>query len=149
MIQRWHIEETGQELTRKKVPGFLNISINKNWTASNVIHLGVFPIVETPKPEITNLEKVEPGERIRVDDEYYRTWIVIDKFKTQEEIDAYLLGLENAELQKISDIAKENLKEIDLKSIRNIREYIATKEDAPDFLKAYEADAINERSKIK
>ena len=46
-------------------------------------------------------------------------------------------------------IAKENLKEIDLKSIRNIREYIATKKDAPDFLKAYEADAINERSKIK
>ena len=87
MIQNWHVEATGQELPRNKVPGFLNTSMRKEWTASNVIGLGVFPIVETLQPEITTLQKIEPGERIKVGDEYHRTWNVVDK--TQEEIDSF------------------------------------------------------------
>ena len=44
--------------------------------------------------------------------------------------------------------AKAKLAEIDLKSIRSIREYIAAKPDAPAYLKAYEAQAIAERAVI-
>jgi len=41
------------------------------------------------------------------------------------------------------------LAEIDLKSIRSLREYIAAKEDAPEFIKNYEAEAALERQKLK
>jgi len=43
---------------------------------------------------------------------------------------------------------KAKLAEIDLKSIRPIREYLAAKPDAPEYLKTYEAQAIAERAVI-
>ncbi len=39
--------------------------------------------------------------------------------------------------------------EIDGKSIRDMREYIAAQPDAPQTLKDHENNAINERAKIK
>lgn len=53
------------------------------------------------------------------------------------------------------DIAIQNqtemaaLKEIDIKSIRDIREWIASQPDAPQMLKDREAQAIAARSRIK
>jgi hypothetical protein len=44
---------------------------------------------------------------------------------------------------------KRELREIDIKSIRSIREYITSKADAPQYLKDYEAQAIEKRGKIK
>jgi len=41
------------------------------------------------------------------------------------------------------------LKEIDLASIRSIREYLSKQEDGPEFLKNLETQAIIEREKIK
>ena len=41
------------------------------------------------------------------------------------------------------------LAEIDIKSIRAIREYIASKPDAPQFTKDLEAQAQAERAKLK
>lgn len=41
------------------------------------------------------------------------------------------------------------LQEIDIKSIRAIREYIAAKADAPQFVKDHETAARAERAKIK
>ncbi len=46
-------------------------------------------------------------------------------------------------------IAKANLKEIDLKSIRSIREWLATQETAPEWIKQREAEAEAERGKLK
>lgn len=43
---------------------------------------------------------------------------------------------------------KANLREIDLKSIRSIQEYLAEKEDASEYLKKYEGEAILERAKL-
>jgi hypothetical protein len=40
------------------------------------------------------------------------------------------------------------LAEIDLKSIRSIREWIAKQTDAPQYLKDYEAQAIEARAKL-
>lgn len=48
-----------------------------------------------------------------------------------------------------SNAAKVKLAEIDLKSIRSIREYIAAKADAPAILKTLETDAQAERVKVK
>ncbi len=45
--------------------------------------------------------------------------------------------------------AKEELKKIDLESIRAIREYILKQEDCPEILKNHETAAITERTKIK
>lgn len=41
------------------------------------------------------------------------------------------------------------LKEIDLKSIRSIREWLATQETAPEWIKAREAEAETERGKLR
>ncbi len=51
--------------------------------------------------------------------------------------------------KKESDAAKAKLNEIDLKSIRGIREYVAKQPDAPEYLKNYEAEFIAERLKIR
>lgn len=59
-------------------------------------------------------------------------------FKTQAEIDS-----------EASALARIKLSQIDEKSIRSIREYIAAKADAPAFLKTYEAQAQAERAKVK
>jgi len=44
---------------------------------------------------------------------------------------------------------KESLYEIDLKSIRSLREWLAAQTDAPQFVKDYEAKAAAERLKLK
>ena len=44
--------------------------------------------------------------------------------------------------------AKAKLIEIDLKSIRGIREWIATQPTAPQIVKDYEVEAIGERTKL-
>lgn len=41
------------------------------------------------------------------------------------------------------------LKEIDLKSIRSIREWLATQETAPEWIKQREAEAEAERGKLR
>lgn len=48
-----------------------------------------------------------------------------------------------------SMLAKAKLAEIDLRSIRAIREYLAAKPDAPQVLKDREAEAVAERAKLK
>jgi hypothetical protein len=44
--------------------------------------------------------------------------------------------------------AMARLQEIDWKSIRSLREWLAAREDAPEFIKNYEAEAIAERAKL-
>lgn len=61
---------------------------------------------------------------------------------TQADYDEKLKEQENAQI-------KAELSEIDIKSIRSIREYIAKQADAPEFLKQYEAEAISKRGKLK
>lgn len=58
--------------------------------------------------------------------------------KTQAEIDA-----------EESARALAELREIDMASIRAIREYVASKADAPQYLKDKEAAAIAARARVK
>ncbi|HOG16469.1 MAG TPA: hypothetical protein PLB96_03910 [Syntrophales bacterium] len=44
---------------------------------------------------------------------------------------------------------KAKLTEIDLKSIRSLRDWVAAQPDAPQFIKDYEAAAVAERAKLK
>ncbi len=44
--------------------------------------------------------------------------------------------------------ALAKLKEIDLKSIRSLREWLASQEGAPEWIKAREAEAQTERGKL-
>ncbi len=61
---------------------------------------------------------------------------------TQTEYDEKLKEQENAQI-------KAELSEIDIKSIRSIREYISKQSDAPEYLKQYENEATEKRLKIK
>ncbi len=45
--------------------------------------------------------------------------------------------------------ALQKLKEIDLKSVRPLREWLATQETAPEWIKQREAEAQAERGKLK
>lgn len=116
MVNKWHVESTGQELSRKKVPEFLNTSMSKNWTSSNVIHLGVFPIIETPKPEITDLQRLEAGTRIKIDDKYLRVWNIVDRF---QDISGGLSKLEQETAFLLEDETK--LLESRLKELKELR----------------------------
>lgn len=51
--------------------------------------------------------------------------------------------------QRINEAAKAALLEIDLASVRALREYVAAKPDAPQILKDREQAAANVRAKIK
>jgi len=118
----------------------------------------VFPV---PQPELTSLQRAVKGEpEISVKGTWQQTWNVVNKFKAYTDEDgvshtkkaqetAFLTTLAEQEAQKVSDAALVVLKDLDLKSIRSIREYIAAKENAPKFLKDYETQAIDERVKMK
>lgn len=61
----------------------------------------------------------------------------------------YLVFKENLKRKNDAVISKINLNEIDLKSIRALREWLVNQPDAPEFIKEYEAQAIAERNKLK
>ena len=68
--------------------------------------------------------------------------------KTEAEIAEYDAEQSRLIKELIKSTALELLKEIDLKSIRSIREYVVAKPDAPQYLKDYETAAITERTKL-
>ena len=61
---------------------------------------------------------------------------------TQKEYDEKQAERANAQI-------KAELQDIDIKSIRSIREWIAKQPDAPEFIKQYESEAENKRKNIK
>lgn len=68
---------------------------------------------------------------------------------TEDEISeaVYRTSIEQAEKKRRDAITK--LTEIDIASVRSIREYIAAQPDAPKALKDKETEAIAERVKLK
>jgi hypothetical protein len=70
---------------------------------------------------------------------------IVEKLLTQEEVNNLLVV--DVELTKTN--AKNELLEIDLASIRAMREYIASKADAPQILKDRETAAQAARAKLK
>ena len=81
IISRWHIEATGEELSRKQVKDRLSCSLPKEWGPSNVVSKNIFPIVETARPEVSLLQRLEVGKRVKIGDEYHRVWNIVDKFQ--------------------------------------------------------------------
>ena len=61
-----------------------------------------------------------------------KEWVIADEIIKAQEVDR----------------AKTKLIEIDLKSIRSIREWIAKQDTAPQYLKDVEVEAVIEREKI-
>lgn len=53
------------------------------------------------------------------------------------------------EIYRTGLLAKENLAEIDAKSIRSLREWITGQNGCPEILKTHESNAVTERNKIK
>jgi len=76
------------------------------------------------------------------------------KFVTDAEYETLLEALipeptEEEIAEAISDQAKADLVDIDIKSIRSIREWLVMQPDIPQYLVDYEAEAIEKRTKIK
>lgn len=72
-------------------------------------------------------------------------WVLYESFDGKKWVEDKTAGLALEESFK----AKQKLVEIDLASIRSIREYIESKSNCPAILKEHEAAAIEERKKIK
>ena len=92
MAEKWYAENTAQELTRSRVPGYLNTSMRKGWTAEDVIQFNIYPIIETTRPDVTILQNTEPGELIKVNNTYHRSWNIVNKYSIQEEVDAAIVS---------------------------------------------------------
>lgn len=56
---------------------------------------------------------------------------------------------EEMTVQTFQVVVKTTLAELDIKSIRALREWIVKQPDAPQFIRDYEAQAIKERNKLK
>jgi hypothetical protein len=52
-------------------------------------------------------------------------------------------------VKKADEEIQTNLKEIDLKSIRSLREWVVAQPDAPTYIKDFEIKAADERIKLK
>lgn len=63
--------------------------------------------------------------------------------KAQAVIESETLAIQNHRS------AMSKLYELDLKSIRDLREYVAKQQDAPTHIKQYESEAVSERAKLR
>ncbi len=70
------------------------------------------------------------------------------KFVTDQEYQALLDADVGANAEKVKNEAKGSLVQIDLQSIRSIREWLANQPTCPDILKGHEEKAKEERSKL-
>ena len=111
------------------------------FTPVDVVAFGFIPVTETTRPEPSDVQIREDKGVQLINGIPTQVWELKDRFDTQGELDTYLAGVASAD-------AKIKLFELDQKSIRSIREYILTKDDAPDYLKNYESDAVIERAKV-
>ena len=148
MYKHWYHKDWGKT-TKQRVRQIVTIGLPETILPEHVAEFGFIPFIDNPQPAHTNIEKVIDGGIVVTETEATQTWKIVDKFDTQAEVDAYLKAVADAEIQQVSDKAQAELKELDLKSIRSIREYLATKENAPKFLKDYEAEAIEKRKLVK
>ncbi len=103
------------------------------------------------------------GERILQPDQHdYLAWIAAGNVPMIEAagrflsvVDGKLIVDPNKDMILVAEEAarveatiKAKLREIDISSIRSLREYVASKADAPQYLKDYEAAAVAERRKL-
>lgn len=103
-----------------------------------------------PKPPCNTLQRAVKGTPVYTSkDTWEQTWDVQKAFDTTEEEEEFLLIEAEREADRESKEAERALQDIDLKSIRSIREYIAAQPDAPEILKTHELNAKNKRKKIK
>lgn len=93
------------------------------------------PLVETVKPSYNLLTQTLVASNVIFSDRVEVVWTIVSLPQEQADVN-------------IENDAKAKLNDIDLKSIRSIREYIASKPDAPQFIKDYEVQANAERSRI-
>jgi hypothetical protein len=73
--------------------------------------------------------------------------IVEDVIANYDTLEAAYLADEAAKIA--AEEIKTKLKEIDLKSIRSMREWVAAQPDAPAYIKDFEIEAADERIKLK
>jgi len=148
MYKHWYHKDWGKT-TKQRVRQIVTIGLPETILPEHVAEFGFIPFIDNPQPAHINIEKVIDAGIVITETEAMQTWEKVDRFETQEETDAFLADLVDAETQRISNQVVSELREIDIKSIRSLREYIAAKEDAPMFLKEYEVDAIEKRKNLK
>lgn len=112
---------------------------------------GYAVVFDVPQPAHTRLQRAkELPPEISKKGTWQQVWIVVDlrDEMTPEEYEKFLKSLADQDAKAASDKAKAELLEIDKKTIRSLREYIAALPDAPAFTKKHEADAVKARKDV-
>lgn len=139
-MKKVYVEIINGNITKVVEAGssYKNTSFGTNATPEEYKGFGLYEFVKEEPISKTEHQKYN-GTYIEIDEVKK---VVTEKISvvdmTQVEIDTY----EN-------DKALTLLRELDLESIRAIREYIASKPDAPQILKDKEAAAAAERAKLR
>ena len=83
-------QSNGAALTEREFRAVLrNVSLPKVLTQSDVEPLGYDIIQPTTPPAVTEYQLAVEGEPEEVDGVWTQTWVISDRFSTQEELDAY------------------------------------------------------------
>jgi hypothetical protein len=99
------------------------------------------------------LQKLQPGWCGAVFDNSYEGIqpheLETRPIPTLKELEAVWPGVQEADRASLAnDAVKATLADLDMKSIRALREWLAGQPDAPQFIKDYEEQAAIERKKL-
>ena len=79
-----------QKLTTQRVRQIVTIGLPEIILPEHVAAFGILPLVNTPQPEITNLQLVEDDGFAVTATEATQKWVIVNKFVTVEEEQTYL-----------------------------------------------------------
>jgi len=80
----------GQKLTTQRVRQIVTIGLPEIILPEHVAEFGIVPFINTPQPEITNLQNVEDDGLEVTATEASQKWAIVNKFKTEAEEAEYL-----------------------------------------------------------
>lgn len=138
MFDRFYIVENGTITgTVKRGGSFNGKLLGKDMSDSAYQGLGLYGVIDE-QPTLVGFQRL--GNQVRIIDDVNKT--VTDTFD--------VVSLTQSEIYEVeNNKALATLRQIDFESIRAIREYIASRPDAPQILKDKEEAAAAERAKLK
>lgn len=80
-MEKYRVRESGKVVTKKELEVLTNSSLPKTLTAETLEYLGVDPVLQAPKPEVTDLQVTSIQGVIQdVKGNWIDNWVISDRF---------------------------------------------------------------------